>query len=72
MKQKIVRTLAPGFYKLHWTSGGTSYAAVGVTEYGGRWIAPCNWVQPPTAKQLKKYWKLIYAVELIVAVGSRG
>ncbi len=38
--------LAPGLYRLHWRSGGSSLAAVGITVDGRNWFAPTNWVSP--------------------------
>lgn len=35
-----------GLYRIHWRSGGTSLASIGVTPDGGRWVAPTNWVAP--------------------------
>lgn len=49
MKLFDVNKLTPGFYRVWWNSddgGGFSLAAIGVTVYGGRWIAPLNWVKP--------------------------
>jgi hypothetical protein len=45
--------IAPlGLYRVHWKSGGSSLAAIGMMENGDRWIAPTNWIKPwamPTA-----------------------
>lgn len=39
-----------GLYRVHWKQGrGSSLAAIGVTEDGGRWLAPINWVKPSAA-----------------------
>ena len=38
--------LALGLHRIHWSSGGTSLAAIGMQSDGRRWIAPCNWTQP--------------------------
>ena len=38
-------TVDPGLYKIHWHSGGSSLAAVGVASNGDRWIAATNWVE---------------------------
>ena len=40
------RDLKSGIYRIYWTSGGESLAAIGVTTDGGRWLAPINWVAP--------------------------
>lgn len=40
-------TAAPlGLYRIHWKSGGSSLAAIGMMENGDRWIAPTNWLRP--------------------------
>lgn len=62
MKAVEVRCLVNGLYRLHWKSGGSSLAAVGVTNNGGRWIAPVNWVAP-TMKQEK--WRIVERAELL-------
>lgn len=42
-------TVAPlGLYRVHWKSGGSSLAAIGMMENGDRWIAPTNWITPGT------------------------
>jgi hypothetical protein len=38
--------LAPGLYRVHWISGGSSLAAVGCNADGTNWLAPINWVSP--------------------------
>jgi hypothetical protein len=38
------QVLKPGLYRLHWVSGGSSLAAVGVMAYHANWFAPINWV----------------------------
>lgn len=47
MSEKInMNDVLPGLYRVFWTIGGSSLAAVGVDADGGRWIAPTNWVFP--------------------------
>ena len=41
-----VKALRLGIYRLHWKSGGTSVASVGMIENGDKWMAPTNWVRP--------------------------
>jgi len=36
----------PGLYRIYWTSGGSSLAAIGEFRDGGRWFAPINWLGP--------------------------
>ena len=38
--------LTPGIYRIHWTEGGSSLAAIGMGMDGSRWLAPTNWVIP--------------------------
>jgi hypothetical protein len=45
-RQVTTYKLEHGLYRIHWASGGTSLAAIGITSGGGRWIAPINWVEP--------------------------
>lgn len=35
-----------GLYRVFWKSGGSSLASIGVTDDGGRWLAPTNWAKP--------------------------
>jgi len=35
-----------GLYRVHWRSGGSSLAAIGMQSDGSRWLAPTNWVAP--------------------------
>ncbi len=40
------KDLKLGIYRLHWKSGGTSLAAVGMESDGSYWFAPTNWLSP--------------------------
>lgn len=40
---RAVRTLDPGVYRLHWNTGGSSIASVGIMYDGTNWYAPTNW-----------------------------
>lgn len=62
MTLKEAKTLAPGLYRLHWLDGSASRAAVGVTENGGRWMAPTNWVAPSVNQRL---WRMVARVEVL-------
>ncbi|KFL31720.1 hypothetical protein JP75_06505 [Devosia riboflavina] len=56
----------PGLYRVHWKSGGTSLAAIGMMSDGNRWIAPTNWLRPcemPSAGE----WAEIDRIEKIEA-----
>ena len=59
MKQSKVQELVPGLYVITWKrreGGGDSLAAVGVTEDGTRWLAPCDWVLPTECPEV---WRMI-------------
>lgn len=38
-------TVRSGLYRIYWTTGGSSDAAVGVAANGDRWIAATNWCE---------------------------
>jgi len=44
MTPEQVAKLRHGLYRIFWTSGGDSLAAVGSDREGKRWLAPTNWV----------------------------
>lgn len=52
---------APGLYRVHWTTGNSSLAALGVLTNGARWLAPTNWVRPTEEMP----WDDIERLELI-------
>jgi hypothetical protein len=53
-----------GLYKIYWTDGGSSLAAIGNSREGERWLAPTNWIN--TNKVLLKDWvKQIDIMELL-------
>ncbi len=41
-----VQEIKPGLYRVFWKRDGSSFAAVGMTGDGGRWLAPINWIYP--------------------------
>lgn len=51
----------PGLYVLHWKSGGSSLASVGMDENGKRWFATINWITVPSFN-----WNLVQVVEPII------
>ena len=53
-----------GLYVIHWKSGGSSEAAIGMQEDGTRWIAPTNWVRPGLRADASE-WCAIDRVERI-------
>lgn len=60
--QEKEKPIKPGLYRVHWKSGGTSLAAVGVNREGRFWFAPTNWVGPG---DLKDHMKSIERLEPI-------
>lgn len=58
------RSLPFGLYEVHWKSGGSSYAAIGMDHNGYRWIAPCNWNEPAFVSH--NLWRTIARVEPIL------
>lgn len=67
MLKKEVLQLPLGLYRVFWNEkngGGSSVAAVGMTESGNRWLAPANWFAPIT-KNTYKAWHKVERVELI-------
>lgn len=42
-QREFYKTVKAGIYRLHWKSGGSSLAAVGILHDGRHWIAPTNW-----------------------------
>lgn len=46
-----VQDIRMGLYKIHWKSGGSSLASIGITHDGGRWIAPTNWISTAEINQ---------------------
>ena len=56
-----------GLYKIYWESGGYSFASIGMTHSGRRWIAPSNWTNldnaDPTGRidtQLKMIKRIVF------------
>lgn len=54
----------PGLYRVHWKSGGTSLASIGMGSNGDRWIAPTNWLRPATVAEAGE-WGDIERIEPI-------
>jgi hypothetical protein len=61
------RNLKLGLYRVYWTSGGWSVAAIGMKDNGDKWLAPTNWVGPT----LDPDWDGILRVELIATQGDK-
>jgi Protein of unknown function (DUF551) len=62
------RGLEPGLYRLYWSSGGASLAAVGIDREGRNWFAPTNWVNGCWLDWRKV--KRVESIELNKPVGS--
>jgi hypothetical protein len=71
MKRGITKEdrLSPGLYRVHWVSGGSSLAAIGINEDGTNWLAPINWVRTCSTS-----WDRVARVERIdhVLYGGAG
>jgi hypothetical protein len=65
------KRISSGLYKIHWASGGYSWASIGICTEGRNWIAPTNWVFPaeienhPNADGRGICWADIKSVEKI-------
>lgn len=66
MNEADARELKPGLYRVHWVSGGSSLAAIGVLPNGDKWLAPTNWVRPSE----EPVWCTIRLVERIETDGA--
>lgn len=68
MKMSEVQELKHGLYRVHWTTGGESLAAVGSDSRGKRWLAPTNWLMEGlNHTDYQKTWRWVEKVELIEA-----
>lgn len=64
MTTKQVQKLEHGFYIIFWKKsegGGYSYASVGSTANGDRWMAPTNWIDLGTLGK-KSLWRRVKKV----------
>lgn len=62
MKAEEARNLATGIYRVWWTMGGSSVAAIGMRANGERWLAPSNWVLPAVDG---RWWEDVERVEAL-------
>lgn len=56
-----------GVYRIFWKrekGGGSSVASVGRTASNYPWLAPSNWISPPSTKGYRE-WHKVERVELI-------
>lgn len=65
MTKEQAAQLAPGLYRMHWKSGGSSLAAVGVTHDGKRWFAPVNWSTEVAGDVVSTEWRPVEYVDAI-------
>lgn len=67
MTPEEARELPLGLYRLFWTSGGYSLAAVGQTRSGERWYAPANWLSPQDLPSpAGRDWSVVTRVECVM------
>jgi hypothetical protein len=65
MKQKEVKELENGLYKIYWKSGAKSLAAVGQLYNGDKWLAPTNWTSEIGFTAPSDVWHLVKKVKPI-------
>jgi hypothetical protein len=70
MTKKKVLELKNGVYRIFWREGGSSLAAVGITDSGDRWMAPTNWTAldekyPKVA--VTHVWREVKSAVLLIA-----
>jgi len=63
MNNKDLSKLKNGIYCVSWKNGSHSFASLGTTIDGTRWIAPTNWVKPAIA--ITSVLQLIKEMEII-------
>ena len=59
-----------GLYRLYWTSGGSSLAAVGGLHDRRLWFAPTNWTADDARYVTSSDWNLVERAELLVTWGG--
>lgn len=59
------QALPLGLYRVYWRSGGSSLAAIGMSASGGRWLAPCNWLEPVKEFNANRHWASISHVTML-------
>lgn len=61
-RQAVNHPAAVGLYRLYWTNGGFSLAAVGMAANGEMWYAPVNWCDVGLAQTT---WELVAGWESV-------
>jgi Lar family restriction alleviation protein len=65
-----------GLYRIHWKTGGSSLAAVGMDHSGARWMAASNWtcaeIKSPAAPLVGHPWAEVEYLEPLSAEAARG
>jgi hypothetical protein len=65
-----------GLYRIHWKTGGSSLAAVGMDHSGARWMAPTNWtcaeIKAPAAPLVGHPWAEVEYLEPLSAEATKG
>jgi hypothetical protein len=56
-----ITNVSLGLYRIFWKKGGSSLSAVGQTNDGTRWFAPCNWTTESNSSPMvaSTNWQLI-------------
>jgi hypothetical protein len=69
MRKSEFNSLPLGLYRVFWTSGGASLAAIGQRSNGDRWLAPTNWIAPDLNNSLdgdgRSDWSKIERMEVL-------
>lgn len=58
-----------GLYRIYWTDGSSSLAAIGINPDGSRWIGPTNWVGPATETGPNPWWHTVDRLVPLVIPG---
>ena len=66
MRRADVKKLKLGIYRLWWRSGGGSLASVGAYADGEKWMAPVNWISPPSPGDCRKHWRSVKLAEQVM------
>ena len=60
------QSMALGLYRLHWVSGGSSLASVGMLHDGSRWYAAANWSSAEPTGIASSNWDAVEHAELVL------
>jgi len=65
MTVEEVSKLMLGLYRLHWKSGGASWACVGQLYNGDKWFACSNWTASHITGIASTQWEMVERAEPI-------